>query len=179
MRKSLAPSQIAKRQQDQTAKDNDADLHPLKKKSKVFKPTRQETCMSPFRKPLASLSNHSVMKKRVVSKPGSVCNFNSSQKFPDHNSHEEFIRKILSKPFKLPIVNYKGTLLAGRGLGIRKQLLRKPLHDPFEENALVLYSPPEISAHDAIKLDKTKIPVHVVVDPVLAKVYLMYVGCYL
>lgn len=36
-------------------------------------------------------------------------------------------------------------------LGVRRQGARQPLHDPFEENALVLYIPPELSAHDQLK----------------------------
>ncbi len=47
---------------------------------------------------------------------------------------------------------------------------RQPLHDPFEENALVLYEPPELSEHDKLSLDPTKSPIHVVVDPMLTKV---------
>ena len=166
MRRSLAPSQIAKRHQT----DKDDDFCPNKKlkagnDNSHYSP---QVYISPFRKPLAILSQNA--KKNTIQKH-QANPIKASQNFPDHNSHEEFIKKILSKPFKLPIPDYKGRLLAGRGLGVRRQLLRKPLHDPFEENALVLYSPPEISAHDAIKMDKTKIPVHVVVDPVLAKVH--------
>ncbi|ESO03390.1 hypothetical protein HELRODRAFT_157121 [Helobdella robusta] len=44
------------------------------------------------------------------------------------------------------------------------------LHDPFEENALILYEPPKQSAHDQLKLSKESKSVHVVVDPVLTKV---------
>ncbi|XP_055996293.1 DNA repair and recombination protein RAD54-like [Ostrea edulis] len=90
-------------------------------------------------------------------------------KYPDAKDHEEFIRKILSKPFKIPIPNYKGPL-AGRALGIRRQGSRQPLHDPNEEDALILYSPPELSAHEQLKADIDKQPVHVVVDPVVSKV---------
>lgn len=43
--------------------------------------------------------------------------------------------------------------LAGRVLGIRRQGTRQPLHDPFEEGALILYSPPELSAHEQLKAD--------------------------
>ena len=47
---------------------------------------------------------------------------------------------------------------------------RQPLHDPEGENALVLFAPPEISEHDRLKIDSAKVPVHVVVDPLLCKV---------
>ena len=77
--------------------------------------------------------------------------------------------QILSRPFKLPLPNYKGPL-GSKGLGLKRQLIRKPLYDPFEDGALVLYWPPELSAHEALKVDKSKVPVHVVVDPALSKV---------
>lgn len=41
-----------------------------------------------------------------------------------------------------------------RALGIKRAGLRSPLHDPFEEGALVLYEPPLLSAHDQLKIDK-------------------------
>jgi hypothetical protein len=43
--------------------------------------------------------------------------------------------------------------LASRALGIRRQGSRQPLHDPSEEDALILYSPPELSAHEQLKAD--------------------------
>lgn len=85
-------------------------------------------------------------------------------------SHEERIQHILSKPFKVPIPNYSGSLRVGRGLGMRRSGVRNSLHDPFEEGALVLYSPPELTAHDLLTLTHDKQQVHVVVDPVLCKV---------
>ncbi|XP_033103595.1 DNA repair and recombination protein RAD54-like [Anneissia japonica] len=93
-----------------------------------------------------------------------------SNKPTQTSSHEDLIRKILSKPFKIPIPNYKGPTLANRGLGVRRQGAKQPLHDPNEEGALVLYSPPVMSAHDQLLADKEKQQIHVVVDPVLSKV---------
>ena len=56
-----------------------------------------------------------------------------------------------------PWVNYffltQGPTLS-RCLGVRRQGARTALHDPFEEGALVLYCPPELSAHDQLKLDR-------------------------
>ncbi|KAL3870083.1 hypothetical protein ACJMK2_042697 [Sinanodonta woodiana] len=72
-------------------------------------------------------------------------------KFPDANAH---VRPTL------------GT----RALGIRRQGARQPLHDPYEDGALVLFTPPELSAHEQLKVDIEKQPVHVVVDPILSKV---------
>lgn len=41
----------------------------------------------------------------------------------------------------------------GRGLGMRRTGMRTALHDPFEEGALVLYSPREMSAHEQLIMD--------------------------
>lgn len=46
-----------------------------------------------------------------------------------------------------------GSGLAGRALGVRRQGARTALHDPYEEGALILYAPPELTAHDNLKLD--------------------------
>ncbi len=66
---------------------------------------------------------------------------------------EAFIRSLLAQPFKIPIPNYKGPI-SGRGLGVRRMGGRQSLYDPEEEGALVLYTPPELSEHDKLKIDK-------------------------
>uniref|UniRef100_A0A8C5D573 RAD54 like n=1 Tax=Gouania willdenowi TaxID=441366 RepID=A0A8C5D573_GOUWI len=109
----------------------------------------QESHISQFRKPLTPTNNRP------------ACS--------DGDKHEAFIRAILSKPFKIPIPNYSGSL-GIRALGLKRAGVRKSLHDPFAEDALVLYEPPALSAHEQIKAEKEKLPVHVVVDPVLGKV---------
>ncbi|KAL1117194.1 hypothetical protein AAG570_004521 [Ranatra chinensis] len=53
---------------------------------------------------------------------------------------------------------------------MKRDGLRRPLHDPHAPNALVLYTPPQLSAHDLLKIDKEKQLVHVVVDPVLGNI---------
>ncbi|XP_033331279.1 DNA repair and recombination protein RAD54-like [Megalopta genalis] len=83
------------------------------------------------------------------------------------SEHEEKVKKLLSKPFKIPIPGYQ---LSGRSLGIRLSGPRRPLYDPEEANALIVYSPPEISEHDRLKLDLSKQLIHVVVDPVLCNI---------
>ena len=75
---------------------------------------------------------------------------------------------MLNKPFKIPIPNYTPSSY-GRSLGLKRSGARQPLHDPFEDNALVLYEPPELSEHDKLKADTNSHPVHVVVDPILGK----------
>ena len=87
---------------------------------------------------------------------------------------ERLITNILKKPFRVPIPGYEGrcaaprhaatafylrasTLIAhfsgtssGRiGLGVRKPAVRGPLHDPEADGAVVLYTPPPLSAQDA------------------------------
>ncbi|XP_025989473.1 DNA repair and recombination protein RAD54-like [Solenopsis invicta] len=83
------------------------------------------------------------------------------------SEHEERVRKLLSKPFQIPIPGYQ---LSGRVLGLRLPGPRRPLHDPDEPNALIVYSPPELSEHDRLKVDLCKQLVHVVVDPILCNV---------
>ncbi|NXO37815.1 RAD54 protein, partial [Locustella ochotensis] len=152
-RRSLAPSQLAKRKAgDEDEEEEEEDWQPpaSRKRQKAAGETQSGECYrSPFRKPLAQLTN----------RPQCL----------DSSQHEAFIRSILSKPFKVPIPNYKGPL-GLRSLGVKRAGLRGPLHDPFEEGALVLYEPPVLSAHDQLKIDKDKTPVHVVVDPVLSRV---------
>ncbi|XP_011261584.1 DNA repair and recombination protein RAD54-like [Camponotus floridanus] len=83
------------------------------------------------------------------------------------SEHEERVRKLLSKPFKIPVPGYQ---LSGRVLGLRLPGPRRPLHDPNDPNALIVYSPPELSEHERLKIDSCKQLVHVVVDPILCNV---------
>uniref|UniRef100_A0A183BMZ4 DNA repair and recombination protein RAD54-like n=1 Tax=Globodera pallida TaxID=36090 RepID=A0A183BMZ4_GLOPA len=83
--------------------------------------------------------------------------------------HEAIIKKLLARAFRVPIPGYKGGC-SNRFLGLRMSGVRLPLHDPYAENALVVFAPPELSAHEQLKLDQTKREVHVVVDPILCAV---------
>ncbi|KAJ8276958.1 hypothetical protein GJAV_G00069810 [Gymnothorax javanicus] len=149
MRRSLAPSQVAKRKNGlDSSEDEEWKLEAVQKRRKG-EAAVTDSKISPFRKPLTQLTNRPVCL--------------------DSSEHEAFIRSILSKPFKIPIPNYAGSL-GIRALGLKRAETRKALHDPYEEGALVLYEPPALSNHDLIKADKKKLPVHVVVDPVLGKV---------
>ncbi|XP_030583572.1 DNA repair and recombination protein RAD54-like [Archocentrus centrarchus] len=147
MRRSLAPSQIAKRKQEGDSCEDEWTCK-TEKRRKGDNEVR-ENYISHFRMPLTQLNN----------RPACM----------DGAKHEAFIQSILSKPFKIPIPNYTGSL-GIRALGLKRTGLRRPLHDPFAKDALVLYEPPALSAHDLIKADKDKLPVHVVVDPILGKV---------
>lgn len=55
-------------------------------------------------------------------------------------------------------------------LGMKRKQVRRALYDPNTPNALILYTPPEISEHDKLKCDPNDILVHVVVDPLLANI---------
>lgn len=69
-------------------------------------------------------------------------------------TQDELIKKIMSKPFRIPIPNYKPGANLGRGLGMRRGGQKCALHDPFEEGALVLYSPKQLSAHEQLTVTK-------------------------
>ncbi|KAJ7325361.1 DNA repair and recombination protein RAD54-like [Desmophyllum pertusum] len=148
MRRSLAPSQILKRKQDCFEEEESGNRR--KQKFKLG-PTRGDDSTDVIRRVLAPLSTQE--------------NHDSS----DFSAHEVLIRKILAKPFKVPILNYQGCTYT-RGLGIKRKGPRRALHDPFEEDALVLYSPPELTAHEKLTADLESQEVHVVVDPLLGKV---------
>lgn len=64
----------------------------------------------------------------------------------------------LSLSFSIPrlmVIKCRSTGGMGlRALGIKKAGVRRALHDPDEEGALVLYEPPNLSAHDQLKVDK-------------------------
>ncbi|CAL8073664.1 unnamed protein product [Calicophoron daubneyi] len=145
MRRSLAPSQVA------CAKPAPLTLSEPPRKSfktpgaaKISSDYSPLSFLSPFRRPLTQIDRPS--------------------------AHEDLIRSILSKPFKVPIENYAGGSLDSRALGLRRSAVRVALHDPYEEGALVLYTPPEVTAHDAMKKDLEHQQVHVVVDPMLSKI---------
>ncbi|CAG0881245.1 unnamed protein product [Cyprideis torosa] len=171
MRRSQAPSAVAKvlcgeelvwRNHSDSDYSGDEDDRTSRKKSKRRKiagtPTsahKRNSYCSPYRKPLYP----------IVTSPQTVVISSDAAA-----AHEALIKSILSRPFKIPIPNYNGQTYAQKQLGLRRNSARVALHDPFEEGALVLYTPPEISANDKIKLQGDKQQVHVVVDPVLSKV---------
>nr|CAD2127929.1 unnamed protein product [Meloidogyne enterolobii] len=84
-------------------------------------------------------------------------------------SHEDIIKKLLSSAFRVPIRGYTG-MPSNRFLGMRMSAVRCSLHDPYAEGALVLFTPPELSAHEQMKIGDTERQVHVVVDPLLCTV---------
>ncbi|KAI5729571.1 hypothetical protein M8J76_003994 [Diaphorina citri] len=147
MRRSLAPSQLSKRSPEDSP--GIKTFPPPVKKEK-------RSCTS--RKPLSSVDNED--------EPNSKLPMTKEEM----SEHENLIRQILAKPFKVPILNYTGSGYSTKALGVRREGARKALHDPTAPNALVLYTPPQLSAHDLLKIDKDKIQVHVVVDPVLSNI---------
>ncbi|KAK0084275.1 hypothetical protein PV326_006328 [Microctonus aethiopoides] len=155
MNRSKAPSQRGKRPLLTNIENyspvnkieaNDDIIQPVKKTRLAFK---KKPILIPERKCLQLTAEDVSTNQEIISE------------------HEEKIRKLLSKPFKIPIPGYE---LSGRSLGTRFSGPRRPLHDPYEANALVVYSPPELSEHDRLKLDENKCLVHVVVDPILCNI---------
>lgn len=84
------------------------------------------------------------------------------------SDHETLIRQILSKPFQVPIPNYVSSYCS-KSLGLKRSSIRRPLHDPDEPNALVLYRPPPVPSHEQMK-NPNDVLVAVVVDPLLANI---------
>ena len=154
MRRSFAPSQIAlgKKRELETTDISSSSSSISKGESK-----RKRRCAQEVRKPLISTQKFPSLINQMT------CSFENV------SSHEDFIRKILSKPFKIPIPNYQGGYNC-RALGIRRNGGRRALHDPDEPNALILFSPPEFSAHEKLKTNSEEQLVHVVVDPMLSNV---------
>lgn len=60
-----------------------------------------------------------------------------------------FERLIKHGTLRLPLGS-----LGIRALGLKRAGVRRALHDPFAEDALVLFEPPALSSHDLIKADK-------------------------
>ncbi len=84
-----------------------------------------------------------------------VCLMIAESAFTILLSKEEKIRSLLAKPFKVPMANYSSGCGLRRGLGMRRGTYnRAALHDPFEEGALVLHTPPEMSAHQQLTTDR-------------------------
>lgn len=115
MRRSLAPSQLAKRKSEGRSSDDEdwqpETMTPKKRKSSSETPI-QECFLSPFRKPLTQLTN----------RPPCL----------DSSQHEAFIRSILSKPFKVPIPNYQGPL-GSRALGLKRAGVRQLSMTPWKK----------------------------------------------
>lgn len=81
--------------------------------------------------------------------------------------YEARIRAVLNRPYVCPIPGY---ICSGRALGVGRDYVRRARYDPEAPGALVLYTPPEISAEEKLHLDQTKVKVHVVVDPMLSAI---------
>nr|XP_045597089.1 DNA repair and recombination protein RAD54-like [Procambarus clarkii]XP_045597090.1 DNA repair and recombination protein RAD54-like [Procambarus clarkii]XP_045597091.1 DNA repair and recombination protein RAD54-like [Procambarus clarkii] len=153
MRRSHAPSQLLKRNFDNgfAVGPQVAIGHSESKKRKASEVEGPGLPISPYRAPLLPIVN-----TPSVTPAGTA------------SSHENFIRTILAKPFKIPIPNYISQ--GFRSLGVRRNGVRRPLHDPDEPNALVLFRPATLSAHEKLTTNLEKQEVAVVVDPMLAAV---------
>ncbi|KAJ3165809.1 DNA-dependent ATPase protein rad54 [Irineochytrium annulatum] len=89
----------------------------------------------------------------------------------------------LAKPFKVPSLlgsTFGGGLKKGSQLGVRRKpaLTTGPAHDPEAADAIILYHPKNLTDLELMELSKSttlhgakpKQEVHVVIDPILAKV---------
>lgn len=139
------------------------DMNASKKSKNKIETYDASKFRSEFRKPLVNSTNNN-------EKTNKSATASSKTDTSAASKHEEFIKSLtVAKPFKIPIPNYQPSANC-RSLGIKRDGTRQPLHDPEEENALLLYSPPILSQEEMLKADKNKLPVHVVVDPMLSKV---------
>lgn len=73
--------------------------------------------------------------------------------YPTKIQKEDFIKSLLSKPFKVPLPNWTPGPNS-RTLGIKGQGTRQALYDIDDENALILWSPPTLSQDELLKADK-------------------------
>ncbi|KAF8793286.1 DNA repair and recombination protein RAD54-like [Argiope bruennichi] len=143
MRRSFAPSQLAKRK-------TSPPLLPMKRNRNIDSQTLKDN--------------------NGERKPGDYKTGSEDAVGKENISHEELIRQILSKPFRVPIPNYNGSY-RHRTLGLRRSGVKTALHDPDEEGSLVLYTPVATTVHEQLlKTTTAKVDVHVVVDPLLSKI---------
>lgn len=129
----------------------------------------EENVNTTFKNPLQTSSN---LKKRKCrdAKENDKAKKTLKPRVVNNADHEDLIARLLSKPFKVPIPDYVSDGHGNRSLGVKRSIVRRALHDPFACNALVLYTPPPEAADDPKKLDKSKVLVHVVVDPVVGNI---------
>ncbi|XP_054724428.1 DNA repair and recombination protein RAD54-like [Uloborus diversus] len=137
---------------------------------------RRSSAPSQLAKRKASPTNITIKRCIIIDKTvpktvnATVCKENISNQINNEGiSHEELIKQILSKPFKVPIPNYSGSY-KHRSLGFRRSGVKAALHDPDEEGALILYEPSTVPLHEKLNVSATKVDVHVVVDPLLCKI---------
>ena len=165
MRRSLAPSQILKQSQSpSTTPPAGKRRSSHAKKRKRFAESDDDdgdddddrsspaSSSSPaIRSPLSPLVLNSASSSSSPQTGSGVVVVNAAE-------YERLIQQILSRPFKIPIKNYAGPV-GTKSLGYRKNGARRPLHDPDEEGALILWAPPELSATDALIVKEDKMQV--------------------
>lgn len=163
MLRSLTPSIIKKRKCHGDHRDENS-LFSLNGK-------RKSAMRGPLRKINANRGSESDTENETDDGDGRSqdleCMSSTDDSQDSHNSYEEKIRAVLNRQYVCPV---KGYTLSGKALGCVRDIHRKAKYDPNEEGALILYTPPELTSEELLKIDKTKIKVHVVVDPVLSRV---------
>lgn len=162
--------------------NNDSISHNLPVNSKL-KPFIDVQNLRPINTPFASPLNEQTKRAQRKSRRGPTKEEEETKRPVKINliDHEAMILEILTKKFVVPIANYVPEYTT-KTLGMRKIIIRRPLHDPDACNALILYSPSEEDLAAAEKPKKYSIkgvkgldsedtfPVPVVVDPVLSNI---------
>lgn len=130
------------------------------------------SCLKQFKSPLGE-SPQPKRKCREEAKKENRC-IAPTRPVQSMAAYEELVAKLLSRPFKVPIPDYVPDTHGNKCLGLRRTIVRRALHDPLACNALVLYTPPEeqtkTTQHTLLLGDKSKVLVHVVVDPVVGNI---------
>lgn len=130
---------------------------------------KSDSCFKPFKSPLPETPQP---KRKCRVEPEKKENRMITPTRPQLSvtAYEDLVARVLSKAFKVPIPDYVPDSNSNKALGLRRSTVRRALHDPFACNALVLFTPPDMNEHDRLKADKSKILVHVVVDPVVGNI---------
>ncbi|EDV31865.1 uncharacterized protein Dana_GF14336 [Drosophila ananassae] len=158
MRRSLAPSQ---RIGQSTASRNAFTPPLLQKKNK-------RACQKDLR--LDTDADEDKERKRFGLRDATNSEIPLPIRFTANSAYELAIAQVLARKFKVPIDNYVPDYGGNRCLGVRRVVVRRPLHDPQACNALVLFQPPNYTEHERMSMDPSKVLVHVVVDPLLSNI---------
>lgn len=159
MRRSLAPSQVLK--QSQLPESPTPSPGGGKRRSSAAKKRRYKDSDDDDEEDDRGESSSSSISSPAIRSPLTKLPLNSptSSSSPSYAAeYERLIQRILSKPFKIPIKNYTGPV-GTKTLGYRKSGGRRPLHDPEEEGALILWAPPDLSATEVLTVKEEKIQV--------------------
>ena len=196
MLRSHCPSQVQKRNQEANGDEFEVGRSGRKRKRANYSmnnETEADVSLDELSMSLIEEQKQSTNGKAVGALPGYELS-NEIKK-----AHEAFIANLLSKPFKIPLSGYHpiypalGMKVWGwqfdhfSVIDVKSIIslfncfnypslikvgsrLKRALYDPEHPNALILYYPPQLSENEKIKQKEEDVLVHVLVDPMLAKV---------